>query len=1021
MPTLNDANPAALQARVRELEAQARLRVFRRTDRLFAGLLVFQWLAAVGLAVWVSPTTWAGSEGRTHPHVWAALALGGAVVGVPALLALVRPGRPATRHAVAAGQMLVSALLIHLTGGRLETHFHVFGSLAFLAFYRDWRVMLTATGVTAADHLLRGMVWPESVYGVASGAEWRWLEHAGWVVFEDVFLLFACWQGGRDIRRTAEREADLEAAHATVEQRIKERTAELWASEEQFRSSFDDAAIGMALLTPDGTFTRVNRPLCDLVGYPEPELLRVGFRTITHPDDVAEDAGFVAGMMSGASRTYQREKRYIHKNGSVVWVQVNVSLVRATDGTPLHVVSQIQDISDRKRVELELRAARSVAEAASKAKSEFLANMSHEIRTPMNGILGMTDILLETDLSHEQRESLGLVKSSADALLVVINDILDFSKIEAGKLDLDPAPFFLRDATGDMLKALAMRAHAKGLELACDIRPDVPDLVVGDANRLRQVLTNLVGNAIKFTDRGEVVVRAERLPEAGGGYRVRFTVTDTGIGIPSDKLRAIFDPFTQADGSTTRRYGGTGLGLTISQRLVDLMGGRIWAESVAGVGSAFHFEVRFEQARASVERTVVMPANLHDLAVLIIDDNDTNRRVLAETLRLWGAVPTCTASGPAGLDELRRAATAGSPYPLILLDAMMPDMDGFAVAEQVGREPAIAGAAILMLTSADRAGDAARCRDLGFAAYLVKPVKPNELNRAIAAALPSAPVPVVPRGVALIDTPPPEAGRRLRVLLAEDNAVNQRVVVRLLEKFGHSIAVANHGGEALAALEVAEFDLVLMDVQMPEVDGFEATRAIREGEVITGRRQPIVAMTAHAMKGDRERCIAAGMDDYVSKPVQRPDLLRVLHWAASLLDCEQSAADSASVETARHPQPAAPAAFHRDAALERLGGDEELLAEVVGLFLADTPGQVAEIRRAVEARDAELLRRAAHTLKGAAGYVGGVPAAEAAHALEMIGASGDLAAAPAALLTLEHEAGRLLAALDAAAPQPATV
>jgi PAS domain S-box-containing protein len=1115
----NGAATTAFDDRVRELVAEELGTLHRRTDRLFARLLVVEWAAAVALAIWATPTTWAGASASVHPNLWAALALGFGIVAAPAGLVLTRPGRPVTRHTVAAAQMMMSALLIHLTGGRIETHFHIFGSLAFLAFYRDWRVLITAAAVTAGDHFFRGLVAPESVYGTTAGAAWRWVEHAGWVVFEILFLVYACWQGVKDTRLTAQRQAAVEQAHATVEERVAERTRELWQSQELFQSAFDEAAIGMALLTPDGQYTRVNRPLCDMTGYEPAELLARRFAEVTHPDDRAGDAPLVARLLAGEARTYQREKRYVRKDGTVVWVRVNVSLVRTADGRPHHMVSEILDVTDQKVAELALRdgaarlravvehaaegivtfdaagaiesanpaaerlfgyaaaelvgrnvsllmpapgagrevagvrkdgsrfpisrslsearlahgvlhtcivrdvtadhqaaaelaGAKEAAESASRIKSEFLANMSHEIRTPMNGILGMTDLILETDLSREQRESLGLVKSSAEALLGVINDILDFSKIEAGKLDLDPAPLFLRDVIADTLRTLAFAAHEKGLELACDLDRDVPDLVVGDPVRIRQVLVNLIGNAVKFTARGEVVVRGQ-LTEAGpAGFRVRLSVSDTGIGIPADKLAAVFDPFTQADGSTTRKYGGSGLGLTICARLVQLMGGRIWVESEVGRGSTFHFELGLARARASAERTIAQPLDLRDVPVLVVDDNATNRRVLSETLRGWGARPSGAESGPVALAELR--ATAGTPHAfrIVLLDAMMPGMDGFAVAAEVIRDPALAGTAVLMLTSADRTGDAARCRELGLAAYLVKPVKASDLGVAIALAVQPRTPPRSGDGRrpdVAAETPPP-AGRALRILVAEDNAVNQRVVLRLLQKYGHQVRMANHGGEALAELDRGGFDLVLMDVQMPVVDGFSATRAIREREAGTGRRQPVVAMTAHAMKGDRERCLAGGMDDYVSKPIQRHELLRVLEWAASLRPGDGDALPAAP---APPPPPAAPAPadLERAAAVDRLGGDEALFAELAELFRADAPRLLDDVRRALAAADARTLGRAAHTIKGAAGYVGGTAVAAAAGTLEQLGVAGNLAAAPAALVTLEQTVARLTAAL----------
>ena len=640
----------------------------------------------------------------------------------------------------------------------------------------------------------------------------------------------------------------------------------------------------------------------------------------------------------------------------------------------------------------DLLAARDRAMDASRAKGEFLANMSHELRTPLNGIIGMTELALGHGLEADTRDCLDTVKLSAESLLAILNDVLDFSRIESRKLEFECVPFVLPDVLGEMLKPIAIRADQKGLELILRIEAGVPAGIAGDPGRLQQILTNLVGNAIKFTERGHIILDVREETRTNECTMLHFSVSDTGVGIPRDKHASIFEAFTQADGSTTRRFGGSGLGLTIAASLVQMMGGRIWVTSEPGLGSAFHFTVPFDIAAVAEP---ALPARLAGMEVLVVDDNPVNRRVLVDQLARWDMRPTAVDCGRAAIDTLLDAARSNTPFLLVLLDANMPDMDGFDVAERIAAHPALAGTTIMMLTSSGRYGDAARCRELGISAYLTKPVNERDLLIQVTRALRSGPERAAPASM-----PARRSGKAAlavcaeprRILLAEDNPVNQRVAAGLLTQRGHHVSIANNGREAVDLLEREAFDLVLMDVQMPVMGGLEATAAIRERERARGGYTRIVAMTAHAMSGDRERCMASGMDGYLPKPVNQALLYEVVEGGAAGVVSRAAPLNSTEL-------------------LERLGGDANLLAEIIRIALEDCPKRLAAIAEAVERRDGELIRTTAHALKGAAGTLTAELLFQAAGVLERIGAENRLDAAEAARRVVAGEAVALMDAL----------
>jgi PAS domain S-box-containing protein len=785
--------------------------------------------------------------------------------------------------------------------------------------------------------------------------------------------------GGRRIwvRTIGEAERNARGAIRRVQgafQDISERKAaeaETRELAERLTTTLESLTDGFFTIGLDWRFTYVNREAERMFGMPRTELLGNHIWTM-----------FPEARGTLSQQEYERALRdNVPVQFEMFYPPLGVWFDARAYPSRHGLAVYFRDITERRRVESELLAAKEAAEAANRAKSEFLANMSHEIRTPMNGIIGMTELVLDTDLDHGQREFLGMAKSSALSLLGLINDILDFSKIEAGKLDLEVIDFGLRDCIGAMLRPLGMRADQKGIELTADIPADVPDHVIGDPMRLRQILINLTDNAIKFTKSGDVMLRVAVESKTDDAHCLHFSVADTGIGIPEEKQALIFEAFAQADGSTTRTYGGTGLGLAIASQLVRQMGGRMWVESAVGEGTTFHFTARLP-VRPTPPPNVrhADPRQLKGLRVLVVDDNAVNRRILREMLANWRMQPALAASGAEALVEMERAARAGTPFPLVILDGMMPEMDGFMVAEKIREHAELSGATIMMLTSAMPSGAAARCGELGFASYLTKPVTQSELLQAILMTM---------HGAAAMEpeaAPIEQATARLRILLAEDNVINRAVAAAVLEKRGHSLMHAANGREAVEAAAREAFDLIFMDVQMPEMDGFEATRRIRKSEQASGRHTPIAAMTAHAMAGDRERCLAAGMDDYISKPLQKTELLALLERisagrkpvrakASATVANGHSQPDAIQI-LARASSAKALPVFSREKLLDELDDDEELMRRMIALFHENTPRLLDEIRGAIARHSASDLARSAHALLSSLGAFGALDACQ---------------------------------------------
>ncbi len=802
----------------------------------------------------------------------------------------------------------------------------------------------------------------------------------------------------------AERTSALQKTNEELQKEItehKQTEKVLQEREEIFRKIFENANDEIVHTAIDGTILNINRKVEDIFGYKPEEVIGKNYAELgfLSPEDFQTAGEVISDIISGKpGRLLQFDVR--HKNGSKVTIEVNSKLI-IEDGEITGFLNIIRDITERKQWEEELKRAKNIAEESARAKSEFLANMSHEIRTPLNGVIGMSRILLGTELTPSQHEYSEAVCKCADTLLGLINDILDCSKIDAGKLELEILDFDLRTCLEEVGDMLAQKAHEKGLELAILIHYDVPTRVKGDPGRLRQVLINLVNNAIKFTEKGEVVIRASLAALEETRQAVRFEVADTGIGIPADSRDQLFDAFSQVDASTTRKYGGTGLGLTICRQLVKAMGGTIDVKSEEGRGSTFFFTAVFQRKLGEESPPEPVAAvDIWGLRVLVVDDNATNRLVFREQLKAWGCRTEETTDCHGAVAMLRAATDAATPFQLALIDYHMPSMDGEELARRIKSDPAIAQTPLILVTSIPERGDATRMLEAGFDAYLTKPVKQSHLYNAIATVmgLRQAEDPAKKKTLITRHTLSESICGRYRILVVEDDIMNQKVAAMLLERAGFRCDVAADGLEALEALSRIPYDLVFMDCQMPQMDGYEATQKIREREG-EARHTTIIAMTAHAMKGDRERCLGAGMDDYVSKPVSEATLYKMLEkWLVS-------ATAPPMPPTNPEIHPTAPVQIWR--LQEIAGGDLDVERELIHSFLEDSKRHLSALESARRASNAEMINREAHAMKGSSATIGAEGMSEIAHRLERMGLVRILGPADEALAALRSEFERV--------------